>query len=610
MPIAPLPPGSSADAPTGGFFRRWVGIATALGAAVVLLDILVVRPQCPKDTVRPGCFAVVGDALGLLSMARLLSWGKFFISPALYELAGGIEAPFVGKPPALVGYMGAVLWLSERPLVAQALIVMVVGAAVAWVFRNRWKHPARRVAEVAVPILVVVSFLADRPTMLARVATSAVALLAIPAVAMVGRRLADERVGVVAAFLVALAPAVWVNASMLTVESLYIVALPMVLLATLRAFDSPTTARYAQLGAAMMVLSFTRLEGAAVVLALLVGLVITNHRTERIGRRVGLAVMALMIVVVPLVGWSTMNAMRQGRNAGVSPGGGSVLWSGACDEVVYGELRGFWTLCPVEETIKEPVVLTEAVDDAIGMTGYAEKVLDPNNESLSRALDRPARSSSTPLVTSEGVRAEYARVMGRLPDGRRGVGIWVDGRPVGDPDMMLQPGDFLQVGPNALSGFSEAEMDAGAGVRAIRYYKERPKELPMLAAARVGRAVGAYRPVQTVRLDSLVEGRGAWQPWAAMVFWWASLPLAVMGWLRLRGRRPLWPFGTLSIVVIGTVAISLGIPRYRLGLDVVACVLAAVPIAAWIGRRWPATGPTLSEQLAAEPETVESSAET
>lgn len=250
-------------------------------------------------------------------------------------------------------------------------------------FRNRWKHPARRVAEVAVPILVVVSFLADRPTMLARVATSAVALLAIPAVAMVGRRLADERVGVVAAFLVALAPAVWVNASMLTVESLYIVALPMVLLATLRAFDSPTTARYAQLGAAMMVLSFTRLEGAAVVLALLVGLVITNHRTERIGRRVGLAVMALMIVVVPLVGWSTMNAMRQGRNAGVSPGGGSVLWSGACDEVVYGELRGFWTLCPVEETIKEPVVLTEAVDGAIGMTGYAEKVLDPNNESLS-----------------------------------------------------------------------------------------------------------------------------------------------------------------------------------------------------------------------------------
>lgn len=41
------------------------------------------------------------------------------------------------------------------------------------------------------------------------------------------------------------------------------------------------------------------------------------------------------------------------------------------------------------------MVLTEAVDDAIGMTGYAEKVLDPNNESLSRALDRPASSSST-----------------------------------------------------------------------------------------------------------------------------------------------------------------------------------------------------------------------
>lgn len=564
-----------------------MGGATALGAGIVLLDILLFRPLCPRSESGSACFEVVGDALGLFSMARLLSWGKFFISPALYELAGGIEAPFVGKPPALVGFMGGVLWLSERPLVVQILIVALIAAGVGWAFRNRWKNPARRVSEVAVPVLLVVSLLADQPTLLVRVATSAVALLAIPVVAMLGRRLVDERVGVMAAFLVAVAPAVWVNASMLNVETLYVAALPLVLLTTLRVIDSPTMARYSQLGGALMILSFTRLEGAAIVLVVLAGLVITNPGSAALGRRLGLPVMALMIVVVPLGGWSAMNALRQGRNAGVSPGGGSVLWSGACDEVVYGELRGFWTLCSPETTVEAPVLLPQAVDDLIGISGYADRVLDRNNEVLQRAMDRPPRSSATPMASAEWVRAEYDQVMGTLPDGSRGVGIWVDDRPAGDPELVLQPGQHLRVGPNALSGFSEAELDAGAGVRAMRYYAERPKDLPGLGAARVGRALGVYRPVQTVRLDSLVEGRGPWQPWGAMAFWWASVPLAVLGWLRLRGRRVLWPLGAVVGVVIVVVAVSLGIPRYRLGLDVVACVLAAVPLVAWIGGRWP-----------------------
>ncbi|MEZ5380254.1 MAG: glycosyltransferase family 39 protein [Microthrixaceae bacterium] len=590
--------GAPPEAPLSGGFRRGLGWITALGSAVVVLDIMVFRPLCPPAKGQTGCFAVGGDALGVFSMARLLAWGKGLINPITYELAGGREAAFIGKPPALVSYLGGVFWLAERPLFVRLAIFLVVGAAVAALMRHSWNQPVRRVTEVGLPVLVVLSLLADNPTLLARVATSTVALGAIPMVGLVGRRLVDERTGLVAALLAALVPAIWVNSSMMNVETLYLLALPWVLLATLRAADRPEPARFVQLGGALLVLSFTRLEGAALVVLILGGLVVTL-RTPSLARRLGLAGVALAMVAVPLAGWSAVNAARLGKNVGVSAGGGGVLWSGACDEVTYGRFKGFWTLCTPETTITARVPLTEAVDDLVAVPGYAEAVLDPDNPVLGRAMDRPPRTTTTPLANAELARADYVILSGTLPDGKPGVGIWVDDRPVVDPNLVLQPGQRLRVHPNPVSGFSEVELDAGATTRSLNYYRERMGDLPLLGAARVGRALGVFRPSQTVQLESLVEGRESWQAWSAVVAWWALAPLAVLGAVRLRGRRPLWPFGVVAALVVVVVAASLGIPRYRVGLDVVVCVLAAVPLAAWVHGRWP----WLSQRLAlAEPE--------
>lgn len=551
------------------------------------LDVIVFRPMCPPGGSRLGCFSVGGDALGVYSMARLLSWGKGLINPITYELAGGYEAPFIGKPPALVSYLGGLLWLADRPPVVLLAIVVVIGAAAVALLRGRSANPVRRVVEVAVPVFVVLWLLAGNPELLARVATSAVALMAIPVVALLGRRLVDERVGVVAACFAALAPAVWVNASMMNVETLYVVALPLVLLATLRAADDPTPARYAQLGAAALLLSLTRLEGAALVALLVIGLVITNHRSEGWVRRVGLAGMALAIVAVPLAGWSALNTARSGRNVAVSAGGGGVLWSGACDEVTYGALKGFWTFCTPTTTITAKVALTEAVDDLVALPGYAEAILDPSNPVLGRAMVRPQRS----VTTASGVAPvleNYRDVAGTMPDGSPGVGIFVDDQPVMDLTVVLQPGQELLVHPNPISGFSEGELDQAATRRSVRYYGDRVGDLPGLAAARVGRVIGVFRPAQTSNLEALVEGRERWQAWGALGVWWVMAPLALVGAVQLRGRRPVWPFAAVAVLVVAVAAVSLGIPRYRLGLDLVACVLAAVPLTGWLVKRWPA----------------------
>ena len=197
-----------AELPLSSGFRRGLAWITAVGSAIVLLDLMVFRPLCPPARGQTGCFSIGGDAAGVFVMARLMAWGNGLASPIAYELAGGISAPFVGKPPAVVTYLAGVLWLGERPLLVRALIFLVVGALVAWFIRHRVAQPVRRVAEVAVPILVVVSLLAGNPSLLARVALSALALGAIPIVGLLGRRLVDERTGLVAAFLAAVVPAV------------------------------------------------------------------------------------------------------------------------------------------------------------------------------------------------------------------------------------------------------------------------------------------------------------------------------------------------------------------------------------------------------------------
>jgi hypothetical protein len=104
-----------------------------------------------------------------------------------------------------------------------------------------------------------------------------------------------------------------------------------------------------------------------------------------------------------------------------------------------------------------------------------------------------------------------------------------------------------------------------------------------VVAARVGRLWGVFKPGQTTAFDWWIEGRGRVPTWIGLFFYYALLPFAVVGLVKLRRRRvPILPL--LAIVIIATfaAAITFGVTRYRAPAEVAIVVAASVGIdAAW-----------------------------
>ena len=133
-----------------------------------------------------------------------------------------------------------------------------------------------------------------------------------------------------------------------------------------------------------------------------------------------------------------------------------------------------------------------------------------------------------------------------------------------------------------------------SGIAAAKYAKARDyigdhlTEVPKVAAARVGRILGVYRPQQGIDFDVFFERRvrshataGLWAHYAAMIL---AIPGAVL-WKR---RTTLLPVAAVAGVSIFTAAITFGISRYRVGADLVFVVLAAVAVAHVVDRYGPA----------------------
>jgi hypothetical protein len=67
---------------------------------------------------------------------------------------------------------------------------------------------------------------------------------------------------------------------------------------------------------------------------------------------------------------------------------------------------------------------------------------------------------------------------------------------------------------------------------------------------------------------------------AGLAMFWALVPLAVLGALRLRrAGQPLWPLVALIVIVTFNAAAFYGLTRFRVPAEVPLVVLAAVAIA-------------------------------
>ena len=129
----------------------------------------------------------------------------------------------------------------------------------------------------------------------------------------------------------------------------------------------------------------------------------------------------------------------------------------------------------------------------------------------------------------------------------------------------------------------ETELDGFYRTQALDYIGNNLSHYPSVMLARVGRAFGLYRPVQTVSLDWLGEsGPIPYFGHVLVVAYWALAALALRGTLVLRrsGTR-LTPLLSMWAVVAVATALTFGITRYRAPVDIAMVVLGSVGWSNW-----------------------------
>jgi hypothetical protein len=113
---------------------------------------------------------------------------------------------------------------------------------------------------------------------------------------------------------------------------------------------------------------------------------------------------------------------------------------------------------------------------------------------------------------------------------------------------------------------------------AIDYMKEHKGRVPVVIAAREGRAWGVFRPFQDMRFDTF-RGTPLRVIQLGFLAHWALAVAAIAGFVVLWRRKvPLLPFIAVFATVAIGVAISFGSSRYRAPADVPIVLLAAVAL--------------------------------
>lgn len=206
-----------------------------------------------------------------------------------------------------------------------------------FVYRNNF---GERVATAVHPPLYsaylgVVSLLGGTSHAWHRMASTLLGTAAVVVIGLVGRRIAGNRAGLLAAGLAALYPNLWVNDAMMLSESMYALTIALVFLAAYRFRDLPSLGRAAALGGAIALATLTRAEAAFLVVLLLVPLVVLTKGQPWSARaaRAGVALGVAALVVGP---WVVRNVVTfETHPLTISNGSGFVVEISNCDQT-YG----------------------------------------------------------------------------------------------------------------------------------------------------------------------------------------------------------------------------------------------------------------------------------
>jgi hypothetical protein len=198
-------------------------------------------------------------------------------------------------------------------------------------------HPPAYTVFLAIPAKLGIDSVLSQRILTALLGTATVFLLG-----LLGRRIAGERAGIIAAVLGAIAPALWVNDSVLGLETLFCFCLVVALLCVYKFWTAPSIGPVLGMAAAMAVAALTRSEGTLlfVLLVLPVLLLVPGANGRDRVKYVGATALVALVVMGP---WVVRNLTTFDEPTVLGTGFGWVLAYGNCDATYSGEFLGYWS---------------------------------------------------------------------------------------------------------------------------------------------------------------------------------------------------------------------------------------------------------------------------
>jgi len=145
-------------------------------------------------------------------------------------------------------------------------------------------------------------------------------------------------------------------------------------------------------------------------------------------------------------------------------------------------------------------------------------------------------------------------------------------------------------------GFNEAVAAVEARRQGLDYAREHVARWPVVAAARVLRTFGVFRPAQQIELETL-EGRPHGLEQLGTWLEWALYPLAIGGGILLvRRRRDAWPLAASVVSVVVASVVTYGNQRFRIGAEPAILVAAATGLVTLFGRSDPVAAADLRDR--------------
>ncbi len=189
-------------------------------------------------------------------------------------------------------------------------------------------------------------------------------------IGLVGRRLAGDRAGLLAAGIAAVYAGLWVYERALLSETLLLLEVAIMILLAYRFRDRPSLSGAAVLGGMCGLLALTRSE-QILVLPLLILPLMFAARGVSLRRRVAWIAVAMAATAIVASSWTIFNLDRFQRPVLLSNGFGAAAASGNCNLTYYGSEIGYGDLRCLPLYTKGDQSVQDTEDAHIGLK-YAE----------------------------------------------------------------------------------------------------------------------------------------------------------------------------------------------------------------------------------------------